>query len=131
MSDQPETNLPQRLSERVGNVHVAHRPEPQRARVVRAKFDAAQTTDENRRHWANADGLSPDAAANAAVRAALRNRCRYEYVNNSYCNGIVHTLATDCVGPTGPRLQMQVDGNEGLNDQIEEDFSAWAEEVGL
>jgi len=24
-------------------------------RMIRARFDAAKTTDENRRHWANAD----------------------------------------------------------------------------
>jgi len=30
--------------------------------MIRARFDAAVTNDENRRHWANADGLSPNAA---------------------------------------------------------------------
>ena len=30
--------------------------------VLRARYDAAQTTDENRRHWANADALSAAAA---------------------------------------------------------------------
>ena len=27
-------------------------------RWVRARYDAASTNDDNRRHWANADGLS-------------------------------------------------------------------------
>ena len=31
--------------------------------LVRARFDAAQTTPDNRKHWSNADPLSADAAA--------------------------------------------------------------------
>ena len=38
-------------------------PAPRAVRFVRAGFDAARTTGENRRHWANADALSPNAAA--------------------------------------------------------------------
>jgi capsid protein len=109
-------------------VPVVHRPA--RVALVRARFDAAQTTDENRNHWAAADALSPDAAASPGVRQALRNRCRYEYANNSYCKGVVDTLATDAVGGTGPRLQM-LTGSEELNDAIETDFADWAEEIGL
>jgi len=72
---------------------------------LRAKFDSAQTTHDNRRHWANADHLAADAAANPQVRRILRNRARYEVANNSYARGIVLTLANDVIG-TGPRLQM-------------------------
>jgi capsid protein len=71
--------------------------------VVRAKFDSAQTNADNRRHWANADGLSADAAANPEIRRILRNRARYEVANNSYARGIVLTLANDVIG-TGPQL---------------------------
>ena len=74
-------------------------------RLVVAKFDSAKTTPENRKHWANADGLSPNAAINPEVRRVLRNRARYEVANNSYAKGIVLTLANDTIG-TGPRLQM-------------------------
>ena len=73
--------------------------------IVRAKYDAAQTTPDNRRHWANADSLSPNAALTPQVRRTLRNRARYEVANNSYAKGIVLTLANDTIG-TGPRLQM-------------------------
>jgi len=66
--------------------------------IVRAKFDSAQTTADNRRHWANADGLSADAAASPGVRRILRNRARYEVANNSYARGIVLTLANDVIG---------------------------------
>jgi hypothetical protein len=69
-----------------------------RTLIVRAKFDSAQTTADNRRHWANADGLSADAAANPEVRRTLRNRARYEVANNSYARGIVLTLANDVIG---------------------------------
>jgi hypothetical protein len=51
---------------------------------VRGRYDAATTTEENRRHWANADLLSADAANNPRVRTILRSRARYEVANNSY-----------------------------------------------
>ena len=52
--------------------------------VVRARYDAAQTTVENAKHWAMADALSADGAASADVRRKLRQRARYEVANNSY-----------------------------------------------
>ncbi|MEX0715434.1 MAG: hypothetical protein WD066_02550, partial [Planctomycetaceae bacterium] len=52
--------------------------------VVRAKYDSALTTDNNRRHWALADGLSANVANGPEVRRILRNRARYEVANNSY-----------------------------------------------
>jgi lambda family phage portal protein len=96
---------------------------------VRAKYDAAQTTDENRRHWAMADGLSPNASASREVRRILRNRCRYEVANNSFARGIVSTLANDTVG-TGPRLQMLSD-NPTANRAVEAEFTAWSAAVNL
>jgi len=100
--------------------------------LVRARFDAAQTTPDNRKHWSNADPLSADAAASADVRRTLRNRARYEVANNSYARGIVLTLANDVIG-TGPRLQMLLgDGqNAKANRTIEAEFSRWAKAVGL
>ena len=56
--------------------------------VVRARYDAAQTTAENARHWAMADALSADGAASPDVRRKLRERARYEVANNSYAKGI-------------------------------------------
>ncbi|MBK8915037.1 MAG: phage portal protein [Phycisphaerales bacterium] len=97
--------------------------------VVRGKYDAAQTTHENRRHWANADHLSADASASAEVRRVLRSRARYEIANNSYAKGIVLTLANYVVG-TGPRLQMLSDDPEA-NRVIEREFSLWARATGL
>ncbi len=99
------------------------------ARFIRARYDAAVTNDENRRHWANADGLSADAAASPDVRRLLRNRTRYEVANNSYAKGIVLTLANDVVG-TGPRLQLLTDDAEA-NQRIEREFMRWAKAIGL
>jgi len=100
--------------------------------VLRARYDAAVTNDDNRRHWANADGFSASAAASPQVRRILRNRARYEVANNSYARGIVLTLANDVIG-TGPRLQMLLDDgeDEGVNGLIEKEFVAWAKAVDL
>ncbi len=104
-------------------------PHRGRVLVVRGKYDAAQTSYENRRHWANADHLSANAAANAEVRRTLRSRARYEVANNSYAKGIVLTLANYVVG-TGPRLQMLTADPE-TNRVIEKEFARWAKAVGL
>jgi len=98
-------------------------------RRVRSRFDSAVTTHDNRRHWANADALSADAAASVEVRRTLRNRARYEVANNSYARGIVLTLANDTIG-TGPRLQMLA-ADERTNREIEREFDRWAQEVHL
>ncbi len=96
---------------------------------LRARYDAAQTTAENARHWAMADALSADAAANPEVRGKLRQRSRYEVANNSYAKGIILTLANDCVG-TGPRLQV-LTGDNNLNRQVETAFMSWAHDIEL
>lgn len=107
-------------------------PRPGRGRVVRVvrgRYDAASTSDDNRRHWANADGLSANQANSPEVRRVLRNRARYEAANNSYAKGIVLTLANDVV-VTGPRLQLLTEDSEA-NTRIEREFTAWAKAVGL
>jgi lambda family phage portal protein len=97
--------------------------------VVRARYDAAQTTAENARHWAMADALSADSAASADVRKKLRERARYEVANNSYAKGIVLTIANDCIG-TGPRLQLLTD-NADLNRAVEAAFAEWSRAINL
>jgi lambda family phage portal protein len=97
--------------------------------VVRARYDAAQTTAENARHWAMADALSADSAASADVRKKLRERARYEVANNSYARGIVLTIANDCIG-TGPRLQLLTDNAE-VNRAVEAAFAEWSRAINL
>jgi len=96
---------------------------------VRAKYDAAMTTEENRRHWANVDYLSANALNSPDVRSTLRARSRYEVANNCYAFGIVMTKANHIVG-TGPRLQVRFE-SKLLSDQIEASFRRWYDRVGL
>ncbi len=103
------------------------RTPPQRA--VRARFDAAQTTRDNARHWAAADFLSADMESSPEVRRTLRMRSRYEIANNSYAKGLVQMLANDSVG-TGPRLQV-LSEDEPFNDELETEFAQWAESARL
>ena len=86
-------------------------------------------SNDNHRHWANADGLSANAANSPEVRRTLRNRSRYEVANNSYARGIVLTLANDAIG-TGPRLQL-LTPNAEANRRIEREFSLWSRAVNL
>jgi len=97
--------------------------------IVRARYDAAQTTAENVKHWSMADSLSADSAASADVRKKLRERARYEVANNSYAKGIVLTIANDCVG-TGPRLQLLTEDAE-TNRRVEAAFAEWSKAIDL
>lgn len=96
---------------------------------VRAKYDAAQTTADNRRHWAAADALSAGAANSPAVRRILRNRARYEVANNTYAKGIVDTYTNDAIG-YGPTIQINA-GSPEASAKIKKAFETWAKEVKL
>jgi lambda family phage portal protein len=102
------------------------------ATLVRAKYDSAQTTDLNRKHWANADHLSADAGLLPAVRQTMRNRARYELRNNSYAAGIASTWANDLVG-TGPRLQLDLgpDVNPAAVRAVETAVYDWSVAIDL
>lgn len=110
----------------------------ERGRRFVASYDAAQTNTENALHWAAADALSANSANSASVRSILRFRSRYEYANNTYCQGMLLTLANDTVGE-GPRLQIPLTGRtlqqrrarRRIAQQIEAAFHAWAEEIRL
>jgi len=78
---------------------------------IRSKYDAAQTTGNNRRHWALADALSANAANSPEIRAIIRARARYEMANNSWAKGMALTLAKATIGK-GPRLQMNTPNRE-------------------
>lgn len=97
--------------------------------IVNAKFDLAQTTADNREHWAAADGLSARAAISPAVRRVVRIRSRYEAENNSWYAGILRTAVNHIVG-NGPRLQMLTD-NQEANRRIEKAWRQWAAKVDL
>lgn len=98
---------------------------------IKARYDTALTTDDNRNHWAMADALAADAQANPGVRYVLRNRARYEVQNNGYARGIGKTIVNDTVG-RGPNLHID---DERLTPEIREDvsrkFKAWSKAVKL
>jgi lambda family phage portal protein len=97
--------------------------------MIRARYDAAQYTEESRRHWLMADGMAADAAMNVGVREVLRRRSRYEVANNCYACGLVQTIANDVIG-TGPRLHMMLD-SETLGHAIEQAWRHWCRKVHL
>ncbi len=112
----------------------SHRAQPARRRVpprrvLRARYDAAQTTSENARHWAETDSLSADAANSPSVRRSLRERARYEVANNGWARSMVDTLANEVIG-TGPRVQV-VTGNKQADEWLEFNFSAWCRKSRL
>jgi capsid protein len=114
-----------------------HRGEPvQRAlhrvstnTVLKARYDAAQYTAENRQLWSLVDSLSAASANSPDVRKTLRERSRYEVANNSYLSGMIETLINDVVG-TGPTLQVMEPDPE-FNEIVEQAFSEWAEAARL
>lgn len=101
---------------------------------LKAKYDAAQTTIENQKHWQWSDGLAPWAAASTEVRHKLRMRSRYEIQENSSLGkGIVLKKAKDVIG-RGPKLQLRLGKLEAYtegqakrhNQIIEQQFAAWS-----
>lgn len=98
------------------------------APAVRARFDIAEDGDD-RRHWANSDWFSLDGALTPAARRKMRNRARYERLNNSYLAGIADTIASDLIG-TGPRLQLNT-GNGEADRAVEREFFDWSWRIHL
>jgi len=108
------------------------REQPDRP-AVQARYDAAQTTPLNQRHWAQSDWLSPDAALHPGIRRTLRVRSRYEAANNPYLAGMLSTLSIDLVG-SGPRLQLQipdVDPEDVRTREIEHAVHEWGRAIDL
>lgn len=103
-----------------------------RYRALKAKYDAAQTTEDNYKHWLAADSLSSVSANSQEVRRTLRQRSRYEVANNCYARGILNTIAAYMVGQ-GPSLQLTYRGDEPASDalrdagqRVENLWSNWA-----
>lgn len=97
--------------------------------IIRASYDIAKTNDDNRRHWANADGLAADAGLTSGVRTLIRNRSRLEFANHPVIKGIGQTLAEDVIG-SGPMLRMRT-GNKTRDRQIVRAWERWAGRVRL
>jgi lambda family phage portal protein len=95
-----------------------------------ASYDAAANTAETSKHWRYADNLSAAAANSVSVRKTLRERSRYECMeNNSFAKGVVLTLANDCIS-TGPSLQVMLPDTTASR-MIEAKWRKWAKDVRL
>jgi capsid protein len=117
------------LLDQFGKPLPARSPRPRSGHLA-ASYDAAATNRGNSKHWAAADALGPLNANRRAVREKLRRRARYEALeSNSYAVGIVQTLANDTIGE-GPVLALHT-GNRDTDRNLERDFLAWANAVGL
>jgi len=92
----------------------------ERPQRLHAKFDAAQTTHDNSKHWSWADSFGPNASADHQTRQLLRNRSRYESANNSFLRGMILTKVNFTIG-RGPRCQM-LTNDFATNKQIETDW---------
>jgi capsid protein len=99
-------------------------------RTIKARYDSAQTTVENERYWALADGKSARAALDPTVRARIRSRARYEaQESGSYARGMVMAKVNDVVG-RGPSLQVTTTSKE-FNRAVERAWRAWSAEINL
>jgi len=96
---------------------------------VTASYDAAVTTDKNRKYWVHTDSHDAVVSNKASVRKRVRERARYEVANNSYAKGMVETQANDIIGK-GPKLQI-ITGNEELDTDIEAAWSEYAKSIKL
>jgi capsid protein len=95
-----------------------------------ASYDAAANTAETQKHWRYADNLSAAAANSVSVRKTLRERSRYECLeNNSFAKGIVLTLANDTIS-TGPSLQVML-SDASASRMIEQKWRKWCKDVRL
>jgi capsid protein len=108
--------------------------------ALAAKYDAAVNTAENAKHWAASDGLGPAAMADSHTRQVLRQRARYEVLQNSSCGrGMVLKKVRDLIG-RGPQLHLQLDrvsataGRQSAKQaslEVQALFDQWAKQVNL
>lgn len=94
------------------------------SRQGRRTFESASFDRFNEHHFGSANGYDAAAAIRPSLQT-LRNRCRYEFYNNSLFRGIAETHANDVVG-IGPRLQMQ-SASPDLNRAVESAFGEFAD----
>lgn len=97
------------------------------ARRAQLRYDAAATTTEFERIWANTDSRDADSANDPSVRQKLRDRSRYEAGSNAIYSGILRTYCNMMVG-TGPTLRM-LTGNRTFNETVERAWYEWCKAV--
>lgn len=115
-----------------GPTKASSNPRDDYNKILKAWYDAAQNTKENRKSWANASDLPAAIKNNPEARRRLRARGELEYDNNSYMGGMVDTVATDTIGATAPKLQV-ISPDKGINETLQTGWETWSEspEVNL
>ena len=98
-------------------------------RKALASFESGMNTPEMVSHFRYANGSDADAAADSMARANLRNRCRYESMNNGFVRGMLSTLA-DHVVSTGPRMHLPFLDRSQRRQSVSV-WQEWADEVNL
>ncbi|OEU67458.1 MAG: hypothetical protein BBJ57_02055 [Desulfobacterales bacterium PC51MH44] len=99
--------------------------------VLQARYDAAQTTDQNSRHWANAGmvGMTADDRNNNQVRNILKSRSRYEYDNSGYVKRIINKTSREIVGKS---IKVNVEStNKAFNTAVEKAIREWKRKIKL
>lgn len=99
-------------------------PQPLHSRRIEARYDAASSSTEFSRYWANADSLDSDTANSKGVRQRLVTRARYEADNNGYTDGILQTHCNYLVsvGPV-PRIAT---GNAAIDALFRREWDRWS-----
>lgn len=97
--------------------------------MLQARFALAQTNDDNKNHWAEADSHSARSSLTPEVRKRMRERSRLESENSSWYCGILATARNHIVG-TGPRLQVTT-ANAAGNTRLENAWAAWWSAAGM
>jgi capsid protein len=97
--------------------------------AIRARFDAAGSTNEYKNYWSSADSLDANSSASRGVREKLVSRSRYEIGSNAYVDGMVQTHANYTVG-VGPSLRMKT-ASKVFNAMVEMEWKTWSKAVKL
>jgi len=116
-----------RLASRAGKALGLGRQHRPSKPAVRAGYDVANYDATNQEHWNAADGWNANAGLDSSTRQMLRDRSRYEALNNGYYSGVIETIAQDVVG-SGPRPQIRIPGDSSreLSRHIERLWANWA-----
>ncbi len=75
---------------------------------VRSALDINRTNFDTEYHWSHARSLRTRQYVEQNDREDIRNKARYEFLNNEFVYGIVTKFALYAVG-TGPRLNFSID----------------------
>lgn len=88
------------------------------------RWEAAETNRLNSAHWTKATGQTINADLAGSLKT-LRARCTYEASNNPIVEGMIHSHASDIVGPDGPTLDVLSDSDE-YNEALEAEWRNWS-----